>query len=156
MALAKENFTDGSTAVVAQIYELSANITGDVTSDTYEFFCNTELEENFNEEIITKYTLCGEGTASNSLGGQDYEIPFEIEQTKGATELSQWAYKIKHDQIKRVNIPIRLDNTLLDVRTEFIGVILLDSAGGAAEEKALLSGTIKPYKGKITTGPIPS
>lgn len=156
MALAKENFEDGSTALVAQVYELSANITGDVNSDQYEFFCNTELSENFNEEIITKYTLCGEGTASNSPGGQDYEIPFEIEQTKGETELSQWAYKVKHEQIKRTNIPIRLDNTLHDVRTEFLGIILLDTAGGSAEEKALLSGTIKPYRGKVTTGPIPS
>lgn len=154
MALASNTFEEGATALVAQTYAISAKLPFNVTADEYTFICNTSVEETFNEEIITKYTLCGEGAASNTPGGQDYEVPFEVAQTKGDTELSQWAYRAKHNQNARVNIPIRIDNTLMNTRTEFIGVFILDSAGGAAEEEAIISGTIKPYVGAITTSRI--
>lgn len=149
MALATNSFEEGATALVAQTYELSLQLPFN-GEDEFTFICNTEVEEAFNEEIITTYTLCGEGAASNKPGGQDYEVAFEIDQVKGDEELSQWVYRVKHDQNSRVNIPVRIDNTLMNTRTEFTGVIILDTAGGAAEETAMISGTIKPYSGSIT------
>lgn len=152
MALAPSDFKENAVGSVAQVYELSIDLeeTGE-----FETLCFTNCEETFNEDVQTWTESCGNGVSSSAPGTQDYEIAWEAVQRKGS--LVNDIYKLKHDVQGRIGIPIRLDNTLMDVRTEFIGMITLDSAGGDTEDFAPISGTMKVSEGKINViTPIPT
>lgn len=152
MALTPDRFKDGDVSIAARSVELSVDLNG---TGEFVFLCALNVDENFNDSIETWYDLCGEGQSNNAVINSDYEIPWSAKLTKG--DLTDAFYQIADDPQARSNVDVRLDNTLMDVRTEFKGMISVSTVTGQAESIQEISGSIKVSSGKLNrTKGIPS
>lgn len=151
MALSVDTFNDGDTALVAQAYRLALDLKD---GKGYRVLCNDGLEESLNESLDSRFTLCGEGTSTNTITTNDYTIAVAAIVKKSTLTDDLQSKKFKSSE--RNSVGVRLDNTLTDERTEFDGVFKIDTIGGSADAIIEITGEIKVASGTpILTEGIP-